>query len=144
MPVLDKIDTAIQEIKSIEIPETIIEEKEVKKAIKLIQNVDKKLTSYIDSEMNEKDEIEAISREFTKLEMEENLKHKLHMEEMKKKEEEDKKKEEEENKLLLEEIKKEFDKQDEMEKEEKRKEIEKELEELEKEKKEKEKELNSL
>lgn len=46
-PILDKID-------EIEIPETILEEKEAKKAIKLIQGVDKKLTSYIESEINEK------------------------------------------------------------------------------------------
>lgn len=131
-------------IESIEIPEAKLEEVEAKKALKLIQNVDKKLTSYIESEMEEKEEIGALAREFTRQEMEDEMRRKEKEKEHEKMMEEKKKMEEEEDEKLLELIKKEFATQEEQEKEEKRKELEKELEELEKEKKEKEKELNSL
>ena len=136
-PIIDKID-------SIKIPELKFEEKEAKKAIKLIDSVDKKLSGYIDKEMSEKEELSAITREFTKLEMEEEKKHKEKKLEIMKKEEEDRKREEENDEKELELIKDEFERQDEMEKEEKRKELEAELKELEKEMKEKEKELKTL
>lgn len=143
-PILDKIE-------SIEIPENKLEEKEAKKALKLIEKLDKKLTDYIDKEMSEKDELDAITREFTRIEMEHNEKKMKHEEEMrqkeledKKKEEEDKKREEEQDRLMLEEIKAEFDKMEEEDKIEKKKELEMELKEMEKEMKEKEKELKSL
>ena len=143
-PILDKIE-------SIEIPENKLEEKEAKKALKLIEKLDKKLTDYIDKEMSEKDELDAITREFTRIEMEHNEKKMKHEEEMrqkeledKKREEEDKKKEEEQDRLMLEEIKAEFDKMEEEDKIEKKKELEMELKEMEKEMKEKEKELKSL
>lgn len=127
----------IDTIKEIEIPESKLEEKETKKAIKLITTLDKKLTSYIESETKEKEEIGTIAREFTRIEMED---------EKKKKEKElnEKKMEEESDKKLLEEIQKEFDSQEEQEKEEKKKELEKELEETLKEVKEIEQELNSI
>ncbi len=133
----------IDKINSIEIPEAILEEKEAKKALKLIQGVDKKLTSYIDSEMNEKEEIGAITREF-KFEMEEKRKETERIEKERLMKEEEDKKEKVEDEILLEEIKKEFEKQDEIEKEEKRKELEQEIKEMELEMKEKEKELKSL
>lgn len=143
-PILDKID-------SIEIPENKIEEKEAKKALKLIENLDKKLSGYIDKEISEKDELSAITREFTKLEMEHNEKKMKHEEEKrqkeleeKRKEEEDKKKEEESDKEELILIQAEFDKLAEEKKIEKKKEIEMELKEIEKERKELEKELKSL
>lgn len=142
------IDLAKEEIndkiESIEIPEVKLEEVEAKKALKLIQNVDKNLSSYIDSEMSEKEGLGAIAREFTRQEMEDEMRRKEKEKEHEKMEEEKKKMEEEEDKKLLELIKQEFATQEEQEKEEKRKELEKELEELEQEKKEKEKELNSL
>ena len=129
----DVIDT----IEAIEIPETIFEEKEAKKLAKSLKELDKKVTSYIDSELSDKDEYKAVRDEFTRQELEDMKQEKIkHEEKMKMEEEEDKK--------LLELIKKEFDTQEEQEKEEKRKELEKELEKIEKEKKEKEKELNSL
>lgn len=136
----DVIDT----IKAIEIPENVFEEKEAKKLAKTVEKLDKKLTSYIDSEMNEKDELSAIAREFTRLEMEDAKKEKEKEIEHKKMMEEKQKMEEEEDKKIMELIKQEFETQEEQEKEEKRKELEKEIEEIEKEKKEKEKELNSL
>lgn len=144
-------DETISKIDSIEIPETVLEEKEAKKAIKLIQGVDKKLSSYIESEMKEKDEINQITAEFTKQEIEDRKQEKLRMEEERKMEEEKKRKEEEEQKkeeelmkAIEEEVKDEFEKQDEMEKEEKKKELEAEIKEMEREMKEKERELKSL
>jgi len=143
-PILDKID-------SIEIPETKLEEKEAKKALKLIEKLSKDFTSYIDKEMSEKEQLGAITREFTRIEMEHNEKKMKHEEEMRQKEIEDKKREEEEKKMeeendkkLLEEIKSEFDKLEEEDKAEKKKELEMELKEMEKEMKEKEKELKKL
>lgn len=136
----DIIDT----IESIEQPEYKQEEKEAKKAVKLLTTLDKKVSSYIDSEMKDKEELGAISKEFTKLEMEDTMKEKEKEIENKKKMEEEKMREEEEDKKLLEEIKLEFEKLDEQEKEDKRKELEKELKEIEKEKKEIEQELKSL
>ena len=144
-------DETIGKIDSIEIPEAKLEEKEAKKVLKLVTSVDKKLTSYIDSEMKEKDEINQITAEFTKQEIEDRKQEKLRMEEERKMEEEKKRKEEEEQKkeeelmkAIEEEVKDEFEKQDEMEKEEKKKELEAEIKEMEKEMKEKEKELKSL
>lgn len=134
----------IDKIESIEIPETILEEKEAKKAIELIQGVDKKLTSYIDSEMKEKEEITQISNEFLKQEMEDKMKEKADKEEEKRKEEEEKKMEAERDAKLLEEIQSEFDKADEEDKLEKKKELEKELEETLKEAEEIKKELKTL
>lgn len=138
-------------IESIEIPEVKIEEKEAKKVLKIVTDTSKTLKSYIDSEMKEKDEIGAISRELTKIEMEEQrqmIERKMQEDEKKKKEEEEKKKEEEEKKAeyarLAELLNKEFDKLEEQDKEEKKKELEEELKELEKEMKEKEKELKKL
>jgi hypothetical protein len=43
--------------------------------------VDKKLSSYIESEKSEKDEIEAINKTFTKIELENQLKDKMEEEE---------------------------------------------------------------
>lgn len=144
-------DETIGKIESIEIPEAKLEEKEAKKVLKLVTSVDKKLTSYIDSEMKEKDEINQITAEFTKQEIEDRKQEKLRMEEERKMEEEKKRKEEEEQKkeeelmkAIEEEVKDEFEKQDEMEKEEKKKELEAEIKEMEREMKEKEKELKSL
>lgn len=131
-------------IDSIEIPETILEEKEAKKAIKLITSVDKKLTGYIESEMAEKDEIDAITQEFTRQEIEDIKAKKLLEEEKKKMEEEEEKKEEELMKQIEEEVKQEFERQEKAEMEEKKKELEKELEETLKEAEEIKKELNSI
>lgn len=125
----DKID-------SIEIPEAKLEEKEAKKAIKLIQGVDKKLTSYIDSEMKEKEEMSQIMQEFTRQEIED-------IKAEKEKAEKEKMDKEEEQKEL-EEIKAEFERQEQMEKEEKKKELEKELKATLKEAEELKKELNSI
>lgn len=127
-------------IESIEIPETVLEEKEAKKTQKMLDKLDKKILSYIDSEKTEKEEIMAFIQE-----------QKAEQERMLREKEEEDRKEEETMKQIEEEVKAEFDKQESEEKEEKRKEIEKELEEIKKEKtelemeqKEKEKELNSL
>lgn len=136
----DIIDT----IESIEQPEYEMEEKEAKKAVKLLTTLDKKVSSYIDSEMKEKEELSILTRELNKLDIEDEMKSK----EEKRKEEEEKKMKEEEHKKMLEEQAKmleiEFDKLDEEEKEEKRKELEKELEEAKKEVTEIEIELKSL
>lgn len=136
----DIIDT----IESIEMPEHNLEEKEAKKALKLLTTLDKKVSSYIDSEMKEKEELSILTRELNKLDIEDEMKSK----EEKRKEEEEKKMKEEEHKKMLEEQAKmleiEFDKLDEEEKEEKRKELEKELEEAKKEVTEIEIELKSL
>lgn len=137
-------EETIGKIDSIEIPEAKLEEKEAKKAIKLITSVDKKLTSYIASEMSEKDEISGIMQEFTRQEMEQMKAEKLKEDEKKNMELEEQKKEEELMKSIEEEVRAEFDKQDEMEKEEKKKELEAEIKEMEREMKEKEKELKSL
>lgn len=136
----DIIDT----IESIEIPESKLEEKEAKKAVKLLTTLDKKVSGYIDSEMSDKEELGAISREFNRLEMEDAMKEKEKEIEHKKRKEEEEKMEAEQDEKLLEEIKAEFAKADGKEKEDKRKELEKELEEIEKEKKEIEKELKSI
>lgn len=136
-------------IESIEIPE--LEEKEAKKVLKIVTDTSKTLKSYIDSEMKEKEEVGAISRELTKIEMEEQrqlIEKKMQEEEDKKKEEEEKKKEEEEQKLeearLAELLNQEFDKLEEQDKDEKKKELEKELEETLKEAEDIKKELKSL
>ncbi len=126
-------DQVITTIESIEQAEFVQEEKEAKKAIKLLTTLDKKVSSYIDSEMKDKEEL----MEDAKREKEKEMEHKKMMEEKEKmeKEEDDK---------LLSEIKSEFDKQDEQEKEEKRQELERELEEAKKEVTEIEKELKTL
>lgn len=121
-------------IESIEIPEAILEEKEAKKALKIVTSIDKKLSGYIESEMEKEDDN---SKEFIKQQIDEIMKDK-------KEKEEAKMKEEEEDKKILEEIKAEFDKQDEEEKAEKKKELEKELEETLKEAEEIKKELKTL
>lgn len=136
----DIIDT----IDSIEIPESKLEEKEAKKALKIVTSIDKKLSIYIDSEMSDKEELGAIAREFNRLEMEDSMKEKQKEMEHKKMIEEKERMEKEQDEKLLEEIKKEFDIQDEKEKEEERKELEKELEEKKKEVTEIEKELKTL
>ena len=133
----DKID-------SIEIPEAILEEKEAKKAIKIVTSIDKKLTSYIESEMKEKDDITQISSEFIRQEMEDKMKEKADKEEEKRKDEEEKRLEAEQDAKLLEELKAEFDKMEEEDKLEKKKELEKELEETLKEAEEIKKELKTL
>lgn len=137
-------EDVLNKIEDIEIPEAIFEEKEAKKAIKLIQNVDKKLTDYIDTEMKEKEQLGAIAREFNRLELEDSMKEKEKEMEYKKMMEEKAKMEAEQDEKLIEEIKKEFDLQEEQDKQEKRKELEKELEEIDKEKQEIEKELKSI
>ena len=137
-------DQVITTIESIEQAEFVQEEKEAKKAVKLLTTLDKKVSSYIDSEMKSKDDTSAIIRELNKLDIEDEIK----MKEEKQKEEEEKKMKEEEHKKMLAEQAKmleiEFDKLDEQEQEEKRKELEKELEEAKKEVTEIEIELKSL
>lgn len=139
-PILDKIDS----IEIPEIPETKLEEKEAKKALKLIEKLDKKLTEYIESEMSDKEELDAISREFTKLEMEERQREMEEERKRKEKEDEERKMEEEMDKKLLEEIQAEFDKMEEEDKMEEKKEIEEEIKEMEKEIEKKKQELKSL
>ena len=142
---IDLVKTDINDkIESIEIPEIILEEKEAKKTQKQIDKLDKKITSYIESEMKEKEELNAISLEFAKQEMEDLLKEKQRMEEEKQKEEEKKKKEEEDDMEELELIKQEFERQEEEDRIEKKKELEKELEETLKEVEELKKELKTL
>lgn len=134
----------IDTIGNIEQPEYEMEEKEAKKAVKLLTTLDKKVTNYIEDEMKEKEELSILTRELNKLDIEDEMKSK----EEKRKEEEEKKMKEKEHKKMLEEQAKmleiEFDKLDEEEKEEKRKELEKELEEAKKEVTEIEIELKSL
>lgn len=137
-------DQVITTIESIEQAEFVQEEKEAKKAIKLLTTLDKKVSSYIDSEMKDKEELGAISKEFTKLEMEDAKREKEKEMEHKKRKEEEEKMEAEQDKKLLEAIKLEFEKVEEKEKEDKRKELEQELQEIEKEKKEIEQELKTL
>lgn len=144
-------DETIGKIESIEIPEAKLEEKEAKKVLKIATGIDKKLTGYIYSEMKEKEEINQITAEFTKQEIEARKMEKLRQEEERKMKEEEKRKEEEEQKkeeelmkAIEEEVKAEFDKQEQMDKEEKKKELEKELEETLKEAEEIKKELNSI
>lgn len=134
----------IYTIKAIEIPENTFEEKEAKKLAKTVEKLDKKITTYIESEMSEKEEINAISREFTRIEMEEAKKEKEKELEHKKIMEERMKMEEEEDKKIMEAISMEFDKQEKEDMEEKKKELEKELDETLKEAEEIKKELNSL
>lgn len=110
----------------------------------MLTTLDKKVSGYIDSEMSDKEELGAIAREFTRLEMADAMKEKEKEIEHKKRKEEEEKMEAEQDEKLLEEIKAEFAKADEKEKEDKRKELEKELEEIEKEKQEIEKELKSI
>lgn len=137
-------DQVITTIESIEQAEFVQEEKEAKKAVKLLTTLDKKVSSYIDSEMKSKDDTSAIVRELNKLDIEDEMK----MKEEKQKEEDEKKMKEEEHKKMLAEQAKmleiEFDKLDEQEQEDKRKELEKELEEAKKEVTEIEIELKSL
>lgn len=136
----DIIDT----IESIEIPESKLEEKEAKKAVKLLTTFIPKVSGYIDKDMKEKDDTSAIIRELNKLDIEDEMK----MKEEKRKEEEEKKMKEQEHKKMLEEQAKmlelEFDKLDQQEQEDKRKELEKELQEAKKEVTEIEIELKSL
>lgn len=137
-------DDILNKIEDIEIPEAILEEKEAKKAVKLLNTFIPNVTGYIDTEMKEKEKLGAIARELNKLDLEDEMK----MKEEKQKEEEEKKMKELEHKKMLDEQAKmlelEFDKLEEEDKIEKKKELEKELEEIEKEKKEIEKELKSL
>lgn len=136
----DIIDT----IDSIEIPESKLEEKEAKKAVKLLTTFIPKVSGYIDKDMKEKDDTSAIIRELNKLDIEDEMK----MKEEKRKEEDEKKMKEQEHKKMLEEQAKmlelEFDKLDQQEQEDKRTELEKELEETLKEAEEIKKELKSL
>ena len=134
----------IDTIDGIEQAEFKQEEKEAKKVLKLVTTLDKKLSSYIDSEMKEKDEIGALASEFTRMELEERKAEAEQAKKEKIQEEADKQKEKEQDKKELELIKSEFDKQDEQEKVEKKKEIEEELKEKEKEVAELEKELKKL
>ena len=129
---------------AIDIPEVTFEEKEAKKLVKSLEKLDKKVSTYIESEKKEKDEIGAIASEFTRLEIEDAKNEKEKEIEKKRKEEEERKIEEENDKKLLEEIKAEFNTQEEQEKEEKKKELEKELEETLKEADEIKKELKTL
>lgn len=144
-------ESVLNKIDAIEIPEVKLEEEVGKKVLKIVTDTSKTLKSYIDSEMKEKEEIGAISRELTKLEMEEQrqmIERKMQEEEDKKKEAEEKKKEEEEQKAedarLAELLNKAFDKLEEEDKKEKKKELEKELEETLQEAEEIEQELKSL
>jgi len=57
-------------IEGIEIPEMKMEEKEAKKTQKTVEKLDKKITSYIESEMNRKDDREA-EKEEIKMKLEE-------------------------------------------------------------------------
>lgn len=134
----------ITTIESIEIPEVKVEEKEAKKAIKLLTTLDKKVSGYIDSEMSDKEELGAIAKQFSKLEMEDAMKEKEKEMEHKRIIQEKERMEAEQDEKLLEEIKSEFDRADEKEKEEKRKELEKELEETLKEAEEIKKELKTI
>ena len=94
-------DQVITTIESIEQAEFVQEEKEAKKAIKLLTTLDKKVSSYIDSEMKDKEELGAISKEFTKLEMEDAKREKeKEMEHKKMMEEKEKMEKEEDDKLL--------------------------------------------
>lgn len=131
--IITKLDDAISKIESIEIPEFNYEEKEAKKAVKLLNSVAKELKTYIESQNKKEDEIMAITSELNKLDME-------HKKEMERK----KKEEEEENKKIVELLNAEFDKMEEEDRIEKKKELEEELKEKEKEMKEIQKELKSL
>lgn len=128
----------VSKVDSIEIPET--EEKEAKKALKIVTTLDQKLTSYIESEREEKakeakekEEISALAMELTKLDMEEELQRKekeaKDKEEMEKKRKEQEKEDEETAKLL----EMEFDKLDQEEIAEKRRKLIEELEDAEEE-----------
>ena len=70
----DHIDAVTVEIttkiEGIEIPEMKMEEKEAKKTQKTVEKLDKKITSYIESEMKEKDDREA-EKEEIKMKLEE-------------------------------------------------------------------------
>lgn len=144
-----KLDDAISKIESIEIPD--IEEKEAKKAVKLLDSVSKELKTYIQSQNKKEDEIMAITSELNKLDMEDAMEEKKKEMEHKQEMERKKKEEEEENKKIVELLNAEFDKMEEEDRIEKKKELEKELEEMDKEmkeiemeKKEIQKELKSL
>ena len=148
---LSEIKEAIDNIEIPEVPEFTYEEKEAKKAIKMLTTVEKKLSSYIDSEMKEKEEIMAISKELNKLDMEDTMEekrreieHKNKMEKEMKEKEIEMKEEEEENKKIAELLNAEFDKLEEEDRIEKKKELESELKEKEMEVKEIQKELKSL
>ena len=54
---------------TLQIPDSL-DEKEAKKALKIVTSIDKKLSSYIDAESKEKDELGALANEFTKMEIE--------------------------------------------------------------------------
>lgn len=141
---LSEIISKIDSIKFPEIEVPVFEEKEAKKVAKLVNTLDKKLSGYIDTVNQSKEELSEIANEFTKLEMEEKKKEIEHERMKKEKEEKEKKMEEEQDKILLEEIKKEFDKMEEEDRIEKKKELENEIKEKEKEIKEMKKELNSI
>lgn len=139
-----KIDDAISKIESIEIPEFNYEEKEAKKAVKLLNSVAKELKTYIESQNKKEDEIMAITSELNKLDMEDAMEQKQKEMEHKKEMERKQKEEEEENKKVIELLNAEFDKLEEEDRIEKKKELEEELKEKEKEMKEIQKELKSL
>ena len=146
-----KLDDAISKIDWIEIPEFNYEEKEAKKAVKLLNSVAKELKTYIESQNKKEAEIMAITSELNKLDMEDAMEEKKKEMEHKKEMERKKKEEEEENKKIIELLNAEFDKMEEEDRIEKKKELEKELEEMDKEmkeiemeKKEIQKELKSL
>lgn len=139
-----KLEEISQKIDSIKIPENTYEEKEAKKAVKLIDSVAKELKAYIESEKKEKDEIMAIANELNKLDMEEAMSEKEKEMEHKKKMEEEKKEEELEMKRIEQLLNDEFDKLEEEDRIEKKKELESELKEKEKELNEIKKELKSL
>lgn len=124
-----KLDDAISKIDWIEIPEFNYEEKEAKKAVKLLNSVAKELKKYIESQNKKEDEIMAITSELMEDAMEQKKKDK---------------EEEEENKKIIELLNAEFDKLEEEDRIEKKKELEEELKEKEKEMKEIQKELKSL
>ena len=139
-----KIDDAISKIESIEIPEFNYEEKEAKKAVKLLNSVAKELKTYIESQNKKEDEIMAITSELNKLDIEDAMEQKQKEMEHKKEMERKQKEEEEENKKIIELLNAEFDKLEEEDRMEKKKELEEELKEKEKEMKEIQKELKSL
>ena len=93
---IDMVKTEITtKIEGIEIPEMKMEEKEAKKTQKTVEKLDKKLSSYIESEMKEKDD-----REEEKEEIKMKLEEKDRIIEEQKKEIEEHKKEKEEMESL--------------------------------------------
>lgn len=137
-------EATIAKIEGIDIPESILEEKEAKKALKIVTSIDKKLSGYIDSELKEKDELGALARDFTRMELKDRKAEKEQMKQEKIQEAADKEKEKEQDTKELELIKSEFDKQEEQYKIEQKKEIEQEIKAKEQEVAELEKELKKL